>query len=790
MSFSKIARRTMVLGLVVAGSAVGGALACGPFFPWQLLDNRAETVRQPIETGFGFEISRIAPAARDDLRVSEPRSEWSNPPPIREVVTTEEQEAKSGAWKAFLPPESANLDADELLARLHKARGFSRGKVAIDVGEGLPEAVLLYIAGAVEFGADRFDQAQAYFEQISGLPEDKQSVRAVAAAYMQGVIHQIKGEMDAARLAFQATRAKARAGAPDPMGLAVASFGEEARIDLVEAGLLESPWTKETAPDDGPRSAGLIAQGVELYLEQAARGSQVGLQSLREVASIILDDEDLLGRVVASPEVRRVLVAYVVARDDHGWDETPSTPSVCERLLAAVLAQAEPVAGDDIDRLAAVAYRAARYDEAERLVKTTTRPLGLWVRAKLALRRDDRAAAVRDWNAALVAAKASGTAGDLDRPAALRMRGEAAVAELSAGHYRQSLDLLLPVAKPYWGDVAYIAERILTIDELKKFVDALPATPVPKKSERVDDDDFVLTSDPVRDLQWLLARRLMRAGRYGEALAYFEAAQARKPADADEPVNPLAEAKEYIAALEAVDKTRPWQNVTRAEALLNLAALTRKHGMELMGTEGFPDMEALGGDFAYGAGQKSPRGWAGADRYDDSSVSKSDVLLGPDEIRRFDASAPKPNVRFHYRGIAADQALAAADLLPQRSQAYAVALCWAAKYAFDSNDPKRARSIYQRYVKTGAYLPGLPNVFKGVNVFGQECGSANFDSARTFWLRRLFAGPMRLAGSAGRHPVAAAGAVVGAAAALLAGLLWLARRRRAIAAKNGGAVSS
>jgi len=65
-----------------------------------------------------------------------------------------------------------------------------------------------------------------------------------------------------------------------------------------------------------------------------------------------------------------------------------------------------------------------------------------------------------------------------------------------------------------------------------------------------------------------------------------------------------------------------------------------------------------------------------------------------------------PNRRFHYRVIAADRALEAADLLPQGSQAYAAALCWATRFAFDSDDAGRARSIYRRYVATGPLQPG------------------------------------------------------------------------------------
>ena len=131
-----------------------------------------------------------------------------------------------------------------------------------------------------------------------------------------------------------------------------------------------------------------------------------------------------------------------------------------------------------------------------------------------------------------------------------------------------------------------------------------------------------------------------------------------------------------------------------------------------MGTEGPPDEAVMGGAFASGVGQSS------------LEVLDSE-LLGPDEARRFAASAPRPDVRFHYRVVAADRASAAADLLPQRSQAYAATLCWAARYAIHSGDQDKADAIYRRYVANGAYQAWARD-------FGQICPAPDFEGARTF----------------------------------------------------------
>ena len=123
-----------------------------------------------------------------------------------------------------------------------------------------------------------------------------------------------------------------------------------------------------------------------------------------------------------------------------------------------------------------MAYLAARYDDAAALVTTANRPLGLWVRAKLALRKGDRDGAVRDWTAAMAAAGKGAPDQPLDEEAAIRLRGEAAVLQVARGQYEELLKILFPVASSYWGDVTYIAERVLTVDELKKVVDTLPVT--------------------------------------------------------------------------------------------------------------------------------------------------------------------------------------------------------------------------------------------------------------------------------------------------------------------------
>lgn len=556
MSFSRIA----ISGLVAAG-CFGVALACGPLFPGQILDYR-DGISSSVLLSFPFEASRLVTPPPDGLRAVESydaTAPWQgNLSEEPEAGLVERQEARSEAWRAIL---TGPADPDILVSKVAAARQAADGGAVLLAGAGLPPAVLNYIAGAVEFRADRLAAAMGYFEMSDRLPAEQRQVRAVAAAYMQGRVQQRLGSMASARAAFQAARRHAEAGAPDPMGLAVASLGEEARTLLAESGLVKVPWPLPASNADDSAAAHLIAHAIRLYAEQAARGSKMGLLSLREVAALLVAHEHVLTVAAADPLVRRLLVAYALARSGDAMWDVDRTDDDIERLIDALAARAAPVVGDDLDRLAALAYQGARYEAAARLVSGTTRPLGLRVRAKLALQRGDREAAVRDWTAAFRSAEQAGAAA-LDEGSKTWLRTDLAIIRVSQGEYSESLRLLFPVAADYWGDVSYIAERVLTVDELKAFVDSLPASSGQRKPESMD--GYVFDSRdfmPADRLRLVLARRLVRAGRLQEAVAHFPPAVPQTPPD--ERNATADEARDYLATIEAA---RPGMAVRLAVA--------------------------------------------------------------------------------------------------------------------------------------------------------------------------------------------------------------------------------
>lgn len=117
-----------------------------------------------------------------------------------------------------------------------------------------------------------------------------------------------------------------------------------------------------------------------------------------------------------------------------------------------------------------------------------------------------------------------------------------------------------------WIDIAFVAERCLTIDELLKVV----------KGNGISARDREL-------LGGLLSRRLMRAGRIREAIDWA-------PAE----LKPLV--KEYAELWECAT-TATADADTRALAFFNLSRLVGTRGMELMGTELRPDVAIYEGAY-------------------------------------------------------------------------------------------------------------------------------------------------------------------------------------------------
>ena len=741
-------KRQWIVAALVAGLAGAVAWACGPMFPNQLLDQRAGTLKATPQNSFAFEA----------MQLLEPTDKLT---PEAPNLSADGADQAAQAKALGLTPAQAD--------RVAALKQAANGAAAFDQGTDLPADLRAYTAGAVAFAQGNVEAASASFEQVLALPPDQAKLRSVWAAYMLGRIHAataneaaadasaFQRERAAAAKAFQLARSRAVDGAFDTQGLAIASFGDEARLYLYAHGT-QCSWGN--LYDDANHCGDGIAtddlrRAITLYAAQAGHDSDSGVQSLAAIAGHVMRNESQMVGLIDHPVAQRLLVAYALARlDGRSFDQPTDTAAKPDPRLLTLVQAIEQRGLDKVagaDRLASLAYEAGRYDVAARLADKSSGPLAAWVRAKLALQKGDLAAA----NAAYAeAAKAFPKAGDalpaLEPANIALLTGEHGVLALARGDYVEAMGHLYDAASGvggdgnvydedeeiagagYGNDAAYIAERVLTVDELKTFVDArAPATPVPPKGK--DEDGYYRNLRPLGDnLRWLLARRLMRAGRYDEAQAYFPVDGDPRFAGYDDNGKPQAlalraQARAYATAIH--DSEHAWTSMGKAEALYAAAKIARENGMEILGFEQGPDYNDNGGSYQGGSGQAP------------DSLKQAFVTDG--ERQRYAASVAKPDLRFHYRYLAADEASAAADLLPPRSQAFAAVLCqatgWMLEGPPDYNDhyqgygepvptkpserERRATALYQRYVKQGPYVDWADD-------FGRNCEEPDFARAR------------------------------------------------------------
>src|SRR5262249_20819529 len=149
-----------------------------------------------------------------------------------------------------------------------------------------------------------------------------------------------------------------------------------------------------------------------------------------------------------------------------------------------------------------------------RLATYQTSPLSAWINGKLALRRGDRSAAL-----ACLSDAVKGLAPD--RVARSQARAEAGLLRVSSGEFAPALELCFGAVEDrwsghrsfadYWTDLAYLAERVLTLDELLPIVDRLAPPPPRAALVAASEHEQELPAMKLRDIA---ARRLMRAGRY------------------------------------------------------------------------------------------------------------------------------------------------------------------------------------------------------------------------------------------------------------------------------------
>lgn len=615
------------------------ALACGPYFPDTIINQGDAGLLTTPSLPFASALDRTAP----------PKPEFKATPPAGE------DSAASDVLAAELLDLAATGASPEALLRYTARRTdifharerawnplWDTPDPAHPFAE-LPREFSLYLDGALAFHEDHPRAAREAFAAVLALPVKQRPFKTVWAAFMLGRLAAATGDRSEAIARFVQTREFARQGFIDRAGLAAASLGEEAKVHFL---------------------AGEWLPAARLYLAHYATGHPSALNSLRFTAAAALADKSpaVLPAFAADPAARGLITASLLEHGRAAWSISEAGPlhvdsdsDGAQRWLAA-LENAHVVNATEATRFALAAYNAADYAACARwlALAPTDAAEPRWLRAKLALRdgRIDRATE-------LLAALVHEHARPFNHEAGARtLEGEFATLCLARRDYTAALRLLLHAG--YWEDAAYLAERVLTLDELVAFVSAQPPpTSAPAKT------------DLTQSIHSLLGRRLVRAGRLAEATAYFT----------PDSVRLLAQFERAVA--DGRDSSRP--AVARGLALWRAAVILREHGLELRGTELAPDFAIWHGNFR-GPSFLATRNSAGG------ASTPSD-----DEAARAFASDARPNLRFHYRYRAADLAWEAAPLLPDNSAELAALLQQAGAW-LKARDPIAADRFYQALV--------------------------------------------------------------------------------------------
>lgn len=238
-----------------------------------------------------------------------------------------------------------------------------------------------------------------------------------------------------------------------------------------------------------------------------------------------------------------------------------------------------------------------------------------------------------------------------------RVEGESAILALQRGEYVQAFDQLYRSQRIYWYDAATVAERVLTVEELKQYVDT--NVPAPAALSQQDRDNYVPL--PVAaSLRNLLGRRLLREGHYEQAVGYFDSDDLKH--------------KARLYGEQRMKADAAWWPTRRASALYNAAWTAREWGMDILGYEMAPDYATFGGNYSL-----------------ENTELKVGPLVAEAEVQRQKASEAQPDQRYHYRFVATALAGRAADNLPHTSQAFAAVLCSAA--GWNSSLRSRVRCI-------------------------------------------------------------------------------------------------
>ncbi len=537
----------------------------------------------------------------------------------------------------------------------------------------IPTEFRLYAEGAAAYRANRFDTAVSKWKDLLALPQDERQYRSTWSAYMLGKTalvqdstYTIRGReyyrrevveynQDATQALqyFHQTQALADEGFIDTPGLAIDSNGWIAHCQYL---------------------LGNYKEAIHYYLNHAKAEKRAALTSLRLINKRITREAAISPDIIQDATSRQVVTAWFTGlrRDDV----------VRQKWLDAV-EQAKPrYLPGETDRFAWLSYQLGDFNRARRWLNQSVEhtPEGKWVQSKLLLRDGKIDEAVEILRGLVPAFK---------RNANTDVLCELGVIHLGRKEYLEALDLFMRAE--YWEDAAYIAEYVLTTDELESVIDQYD-----QRISRYNDSLHLPT---------LLSHRYARNRQWDQALLYAEPEY-------------KTQLQTFIEAYKKADYLYHPDTI-RGENYLTAGELLRKYGMEMQGTYTDPDWMMYGGSFDLTGPSETrmnlpEKGYS--DRKDvwgpelETGVEdwhpqlKEALTAGDEELKRKILHLPQPYMRFHYRYQAANMMWEAAHLLPDNDMRTAKALYLGGIY-LKNKHPQLADKYYKALVRRNRNLP-------------------------------------------------------------------------------------
>ncbi len=526
----------------------------------------------------------------------------------------------------------------------------------LEIPEAVPPQFSLYLRGAISYYQGDWSRAREYWEQVLNLPDQHRQYRSTWAAFMIGKIL-VHEDPDQAVEWFQRVRSMTREGYADNLGLAANSFKWEAKAEL---------------------NRGNYTRAIERFMDFRATGDRSALNPLLGAIGRTFEaGPEALAEAAANPAVSRAITVYITSNRSSGsYYYRSSTALESGSAWLDAIEATDVTYIENTDFLAWAAYQNGRFEMARRwLDKAPDTSLAMWLQSKLAMRDGQLQEAAVLLEQATLGFSPNERWSGYTVPSR-RVLGELGTLQLTLEQYPQALHSLLRAN--YWIDAAYVAERVLTPDELKAYVDEnWPDPGLPSSHTSWDPYALRASGDEgiARKIRYLLARRLARLGRYVDAWNYYP-----------DPLRPRIDALvQYLRDAEDMSLS----DEDRADLLWEAALITRHEGIDLLGTEYEPDWRVSRGN-----------GWGGGISSVRSDPGHALILSSSDSEReRIERHAleVQPQKRWHYRYVALDLAWAAIELMPDETYETAHRLCVAGGWV-KARDPETADRFYKAMV--------------------------------------------------------------------------------------------